>query len=74
MWGVNHADAYPGLSYVRVHSQLAASWTERLGNEMHEVAVETNAFVLRLVCSDLRVQQLAVGDPVTRTLNPVDRG
>jgi len=33
---------------------------------MHEVAVETITFLLRLVCHDLRIQQLAVGDPVTR--------
>jgi hypothetical protein len=71
VWGVNWADAYPGLSYV-TNSPLAASWTERLGHEMHEVTVETNTFVLRLVCHDLRVQQLAVGDPVTQTLKPLD--
>jgi len=39
---------------------------------MHEVTVETNTFVLRLVCHDLRIEQLAVGDPVTRTLKPVE--
>lgn len=62
---------YPGLSYV-TNSALAVSWAERLGHEMHEVMVETNTFVLRLVCHDLRVQQLAVGDPVTRTLKQLD--
>jgi len=29
-------------------------------------------FVLRLVCHDLRVQQLAAGDPVTRKLTPLN--
>jgi hypothetical protein len=33
--------------------------------------VETNTFILRLVCHDLRVQQLAVGDPLTQTLKPL---
>jgi hypothetical protein len=70
VWGVNATDAYPGLSYV-IDSPLAASWTARLGHEMHEVTVETNTFILRLVCHDLRVQQLAVGDPLTQTLKPL---
>jgi hypothetical protein len=39
---------------------------------MHEVMIETNTFLLRLVCHDLRVQQLAVGDPATQTLQPLD--
>jgi len=71
VWGINHADAYPGLSYI-ANSELAASWAELFGHEMHEVAVETNRFVLRLVCHDLQVEQLAVGDPLTRTLTSLD--
>jgi hypothetical protein len=71
VWGTNYADAYPGLSYVP-ESTLATSWTMRLGRVMHEVVVETNAFGLRLVCHDLRVLQLAVGDPETRELRPVE--
>jgi hypothetical protein len=51
---------------------LAAPWAERLAHEMHEVAIETNAFTLRLVCHDLRVDQLAVGDPWTRELTPIE--
>ena len=39
---------------------------------MHEVAIETNVFTLRLVCHDLRVDQLAVGDPWTRELTPIE--
>jgi hypothetical protein len=70
VWGVKWADAYPGLSYVTDES-LAAPWTERLAHDMHEVAIETNAFTLRLVCHDLRVDQLAVGDPWTRKLTPI---
>lgn len=71
LWGVNWAEAYPGLSYV-ADSPLAASWAERLAHEMHEVVVETNTFAVRLVCHDLRIDQLAVGDPRTRELKPLD--
>lgn len=71
VWGVNWADAYPGMSYLS-DSTLAASWTERLAREMHEIAIETNTFNLQLVCHDLRVHQLAIGDPWTRQLTPLD--
>jgi hypothetical protein len=71
VWGVKYADAYPGLSYV-ADGPLAARWTERLARAMHEVAVETNTFTLRLVCHDLHVEQLAIGDPRTRTLTPIN--
>jgi hypothetical protein len=37
------------------------------------MTVETNTFILQLVCHDLRVSQLAVGDPLTQTLKPLDR-
>ena len=65
------SDAYPGLSYVN-DSPLAASWTKRLGRDMHEVSVESNAFVLRLVCHDLHVDKIAQGDPSTRQLTSLD--
>lgn len=71
VWGTNHADAYPGLSYVP-ESTLATAWTARLGRDMHEVIMETNVFVLRLVCHELRVLQLAVGDPETGELRSVE--
>jgi len=70
VWGVNHADAYPRLSYV-TDSPLAASWAERLAREMHEVVIETNVIALRLVCHDLRLDQIGRGDPWTRELTPV---
>lgn len=71
VWGVSWAVAYPGLEYVG-GSELAASWAERLGREMHEITVESNTFALRMVCHDLRIDQLATGDPVTQVLSPVD--
>jgi hypothetical protein len=70
VWGVNWALAYPGLTYV-ADSPLAASWSERLEHEMHEVEVETNTFTLRLVAADLVVRRLSVGDPVTGELTNV---
>lgn len=67
VWGVRYAAAYPGMSYVD-HSASARQWTEQLNREMHEVRIETNAWVLHLVFHDLRVEQLAVGDPTTGAL------
>jgi hypothetical protein len=71
VWGVCWADAYPGMFYVD-DSQTAISWSRRLGREMHEVRVETNAFTIRLVCHELRRYKMAEGDPVTQELTPLD--
>lgn len=71
VWGVGHADAYPGLVYVG-DSATARGWTRQLGHEMHEVRIETNAWTLQLVFHDLRVQQLAVGDPATGMLTDLE--
>jgi hypothetical protein len=71
VWGVNWTEAYPGLRYI-ADSPAAASWTERLGHEMHEAWVVTGVFILRLVFHELRIDQLAVGDPLTRELKPLD--
>jgi len=38
---------------------------------MHEIKIETNAYILRLICHDLCVVQLAVGDPATGELTSV---
>jgi hypothetical protein len=54
VWGVNWANAYPGLTYIE-SSERAATWTERLGLPMHEVAVETNVYTLTLVFHDVSV-------------------
>lgn len=40
---------------------------------MHEVRIETNAWVLRLVFHDLRVEQLAAGDPTTGALTDLQQ-
>jgi hypothetical protein len=62
VWGVNWSMAYPGPTYVEA-SQLAATWQARLGHEMHEAVIETNAFSLQLVFHDLRVER--TGDTVS---------
>jgi hypothetical protein len=54
VWGVNWALAYPGLRYAE-SSESAATWTERLGLSMHEVAIETNTYTLVLVFHDVAV-------------------
>jgi hypothetical protein len=71
VWG-QPADTYPGLFYV-ANSSRAAEWTERLKREMYEVVVETNKFTLHLVCRDLIVEQLALGDPRTGELTALKK-
>ena len=53
IWGVRFADAYPGLTYVE-NGERAKHWSQLLGRTMHEVAIETNCYYLRLVFADLR--------------------
>ena len=48
------------------------AWSEQLGKPMHAVQLETNAYLLDLICHDLQIDQLAVGDPQTDELKPVD--
>jgi hypothetical protein len=62
VWGVCWAEAYPGISYVD-GSERARRWSERLAHEMHEAAIETNAFRLGLVFHDLVVEQIGHADP-----------
>jgi hypothetical protein len=67
VWGVAFVEAYPGMSYVE-SSERALHWAEALGQSMHEVRIETNIVDLRIVFHELRVDQLAVGDPATGAL------
>jgi hypothetical protein len=71
VWGVEWAEAYPGVEYVEP-SDSAAAWTEKVGKPMHALRIETNAYLIDLVCHDLVVTPLAVGDPRTGDLKPVD--
>ncbi len=71
VWGVESSDGYPGASLV-ADSPRAAVWSERLDRAMYEIQIETNAFLMKLVCHDLRVTQLAVGDPTTGDVMPLE--
>lgn len=70
VWGVGSSDAYPGASLV-ADSPPATAWSQKLGRPMHELQIETNAFRLNLVCHDLRISQLAIGDPSSGELKPI---
>jgi hypothetical protein len=63
--------AYPGVEYMNA-SHSAATWAEELDKPMHGIRIETNAYVIELVCHDLVVTRMATGDPVTGELRPVD--
>jgi len=62
LWGVNYAAAYPGASLLD-NSQDAGSWSKRLGKQMWEVRIETNAHNIELIFHDLRT---------TEVFHPVD--
>ncbi|MBK8149359.1 MAG: hypothetical protein IPK58_14445, partial [Acidobacteria bacterium] len=52
VWGTNWSLAYPGLKCFP-DSTDALTWSKRLGRQMHEITIETQAFLLRLVCHDV---------------------
>jgi hypothetical protein len=62
VWGARWSDAYPGVTYVD-SSALAAEWTARFQQPMHEVTLETNVFTLTLVFHDFSITK--VGDDVS---------
>jgi hypothetical protein len=53
IWGVRFADAYPGMEYLET-GERAEYWSGLMGRKMHEITVETNAYLLRLVFADVR--------------------
>jgi hypothetical protein len=53
IWGVRFADAYPGIEYLE-NGERAEYWSGLMGGKMHEITVETNAYLLRLVFADVR--------------------
>jgi hypothetical protein len=59
VWGVKWSQMYPGGWKRNAASQRAATWSEHVGREFHEVVVETNAFLITLVFADLRIEQLS---------------
>lgn len=61
----------PGLCRV-ADSTRAPEWSDRLGRAIHEVKIQTNAWTLWLICHDLQVERLAVGDPATGELKDLE--
>jgi uncharacterized protein len=66
VWGVG-AQVFPGMALVE-DSERAAEWSARLERPMHHVAIETDMVEMDIVFHDLRITQLAAGDPVTEEL------
>lgn len=58
VWGVRWAENYPGWSLVK-ESESAERWTKGTGFDFHELHIDTNAYQIRLVFSDLVVEQLS---------------
>jgi hypothetical protein len=77
VWGVNWSTAYPGLSYVDA-SARAQEWADRLGQSMHEVRIETEAFRLGIVFHDFTVTKIndkvSVLDKVMFPMGKQDEG
>lgn len=67
VWGACWSTAYPGLSYID-NSPRAELWSERLGRQMHEVSITTDAFEIRIVFHDFSVTKL---DDTLRVLDKV---
>ena len=57
IWGVRYSTAYPGLEYV-LDGKRAKHWARKLGRPMHEIALETECYLLRLVFADIRVEDI----------------
>lgn len=70
VWGACWSNAYPGLTYID-SSPEAQQWSERLKHPMHEVTIETNCQMFRLIFHDVHIQQVATGNPHTDEMTPV---
>jgi hypothetical protein len=71
VWGASWSLAYPGLTLVD-GSVLAADWSARVKAPMHEVTIETDAYLLRLVFHDVRFRKLgSETSPVDQVLVPM---
>lgn len=70
VWGVNYMNVYPGARYLP-DSEAAEDWSRRLGRQMHEVEIDTNAHLIQLVFFRLLLHKLAQGDFTTRVLSDI---
>jgi hypothetical protein len=68
VWGVCWAETYPGLTYVE-DSKAASDWSQRLGQPMHEVQIETNVYSLNLVFHDVVITKLGSEAPILDRVN-----
>ncbi len=57
IWGVRYSVAYPGLKYID-NGERSQYWSKKLGQKMHEITLETEAFFLRLVFANIRYASL----------------
>ena len=57
VWGVCWSGVYPGVSYID-NSPRARLWSERLGTQMHEVIIKTEAFEIQIIFHDFTVTKL----------------
>lgn len=69
VWGTNWSLAYPGLSYVQ-DSILAAQWSKKLRQSMHEITIETDAMLIRLVFHEVRFEQISSDSDQTGKIIP----
>jgi len=56
-WGINYSIAYPGAKLL-TDSTHARDWSTRLGKQMWEVRIETNAHNIDLIFHDLRINEV----------------
>ena len=72
VWGVNWSMAYPGLEAVEP-SDRAGAWALRVGQDIHEVRLETNQFLMTCCFHALRTEHLdARTDLVSQVIIPLD--
>jgi hypothetical protein len=58
VWGVNWSMLYPGWDLIPA-SSAAASWTERIGIDFHEVCIEGNTHAITLIFAELSITKLS---------------
>jgi hypothetical protein len=58
VWGSNWSLAYPGVTLVE-DSTLAESWSGRIGRPFHEITLETDRFLIRLIFHNVHHRKLS---------------
>src|SRR6202012_619163 len=60
VWGVQGQELYPGAA-VAENSERAQWWSEQVGVPFHEVEILANAHQIRLIFTELQVEEVAAG-------------